>query len=185
MVRLVVGPGGEVVADLAGRAFGRGLWVHAAPRCIAGAALGGICRGLRRQIQVTPNQLWGVLRAAGAQRTAGLVAAAHRARKVAVGTSRVGEALAAGKAALVIVATDARAAADAGPVSRAIVEGRAVAWGSKAQLGAATGRGEVGVVAVLDAGLAAALSHALRVAQMPPPQMGSRSVAVDAFTEVR
>jgi hypothetical protein len=45
--------------------------------------------------------------------------------------------------------------------------GRAAAWGTKAELGAALGREEVGAVAVLDAGLAEALKVAFAVRALP------------------
>ena len=43
LVRLVLGPGGEVAVDAAGGGFGRGAHVHPRPGCVEKAAL-RVCR---------------------------------------------------------------------------------------------------------------------------------------------
>ena len=65
-----------------------------------------------------------------------------------------------------MVAADARAAAERW-LESSVRSGRAAAWGTKAELGAALGREEVGAVAVLDLGLAQALKGAFAVRALP------------------
>ena len=185
LLRLVVGPDGRVAADLAGGAHGRGAWVHPQPECVGAAATGGLARSLRRRVGLNPEQLWSEIRAAAERRAWELVSAARRARRLAVGSGAVREALGAPAVGLVVVAVDARTSAAAPEVQEAIASGRAVGWGTKATLGRSVGRPEAGVVAVLDSGLARALSGAIRMASMAASQMGSRNVGVDGSTEVR
>src|SRR5262249_58077561 len=70
------------------------------------------------------------------RRIEGLLAAAVRSRQVARGSDAVTGACQRGEAELVVVACDAAAAADLTEVRRAVAEGRAVAWGTKARIGA-------------------------------------------------
>jgi hypothetical protein len=68
---------------------------------------------------------------------------------------------------LILVATDAAAAAALGPVRQAVAEGRAVAWGTKAVLGEVLGgphRPEIAVAAITSAELGAALAETVRTA---------------------
>ena len=95
----------------------------------------------------------------------------------------VAAALAAGTAELVVVAADARAAAETPGLDAAIAAGLVRVWGTKADIGRAVGRAEVGVVAVQDAGLGRALSTALQLAQMPAPAAQPNRTAPGGFTE--
>jgi ribosomal protein L7Ae-like RNA K-turn-binding protein len=69
------------------------------------------------------------------RRIEGLLAAALRSKQLARGANAVVGACQRGEAELVLVATDAAAAADLGEVRRAVAAGRAVAWGTKERLG--------------------------------------------------
>jgi predicted RNA-binding protein YlxR (DUF448 family) len=181
LVRVVRGPEGELHVDLAGGTFGRGAWLHARPECVGRAAPRGLAASFRAPVSTSAPELWSLLREAADRRTPELIGIARRAGMLAVGSAAVEEALRSDRAALVIVACDARAAAETGPVEAAIAAGRAAAWGSKSRLGAALGRGDVGVVAVLDDGLARSLSSALAVASMPEPRAGRKT---SGLTEV-
>jgi uncharacterized protein len=183
LVRLVLGPEGQLVPDLAGRAFGRGAWVHPSPVCLAKAAPRGFRKSFRSEVSTSVMELWSSLRAAADRRIEGLVVAASRAGKLAVGSTAAREAFEAGRAHLILVATDARAAADAGWVHDAVRRGLAFGWGDKAALGRATRRDEVGVAAVLDDRIAKALSFAAGVAGLPAPAQNSRNVLADGPTE--
>ena len=185
LVRLVIGPEGEVLPDLAGRAHGRGAWVHPRPDCLTQAARRGLARSFREQIRTSPGELWELIRRAADRRVEGLICSAWRARKLELGSDAVREALVADRARLVVVATDARAAAETSWVQQAVVGGRARAWGTKEILGRAAGRAELGVVAVCDEGLAEALSFALEMAQMPAPaEVCLKGAQVGDSTEV-
>ncbi|MBN2192858.1 MAG: YlxR family protein [Polyangiaceae bacterium] len=181
VVRVVLGPDGSLAPDLACRAHGRGAWVHPRLTCLRDAARRGFARSFRSPVRTSAEELVELLRRAADRRIGGLLSGAWRARKLAVGSDAVVESLATGSSQLVIVARDARAAADTTAVSRAVADGLVRVWGTKSAIGLATGRAEVGIVAVYDAGFAQALSIALELAQMPalaaepimPPPGGS------------
>jgi hypothetical protein len=88
---------------------------------------------------------------------------------LAIGADAVTDACRRGDAALVVVATDAAAAAELSEVRRAIAEGRAVAWGTKRSLGdslpGGTSRSDgVAVVAIGSARIASALRETIHAA---------------------
>jgi ribosomal protein L7Ae-like RNA K-turn-binding protein len=179
----VLGSAGRVVPDLAGKAFGRGAWVHPTPACLGKAAPRGLSRSFRCQVTTSATELWLTFRAAADRRIEGLLGAAERAGRLAVGSSLARDAFEAGHARLVLVATDARAAADAAWVYEAVRRGIGLAWGKKAVLGHALGREEVAVAAVLDEGIAQALSFVVGVAELPPPAESPKNVLADSSTE--
>lgn len=183
LVRVVRGPEGELAVDLSGGAFGRGAWLHPQPRCVQGAAPRGLSASFKAAVRVTPVELAALLREAATRRMAGLLAGARGARRLACGSTVVKEALEDGSANLVLVATDGRAAADAPWVQRAVAEGRAVAWGTKALLGELTGRSDTAVVAVLDRRLATTLSQTVAMIHMPEPAAASTGRRADDSRE--
>lgn len=173
LVRVVLGEDRQVVVDLAASAFGRGAWVHARPECIARAAGRGLAKSFKSEVRTTAAELSAAIARAAERRVVGLLSAARRAQRLALGSDAAAQAIAGGRARLVVVSRDARAAADAGGVQRMIAAGRAAAWGTKQTLGAAVGRGETAVVAVLDAGIARALSEAIALAHVDDYGAGS------------
>ncbi|HET9932937.1 MAG TPA: YlxR family protein, partial [Polyangiaceae bacterium] len=132
LVRLVLGPEGEVVVDLARGAFGRGAWVHPRPECIEKAAPQGLSRAFKCQVRDNGTQVLATFRAAAERRVQGLVLAARRAHKLEAGASAVEEAVRARRAALVLVATDARASADLAWLAPLVANGQALAFSTKA-----------------------------------------------------
>lgn len=115
---------------------------------------------------LTSESLRAAVVAAYKRRLGGLFSAARRARSVVHGADACCSAIASGEAAVVVVATDAAAAAERTEVRTAIGAGRAVAWGSKQELGelADAGREEgLAVVAILDARIGLAARDAVRV----------------------
>jgi predicted RNA-binding protein YlxR (DUF448 family) len=176
LVRLLLGPGGEIAVDTGARGktagFGRGAYVHAEPRCIAAAAQRGLLRAAKGPAlmggeRVTAQGLTRAITEAYERRSLSLLSTAKRAGKLDVGSSRVVESTRRGHAHLVIVATDAAAAADMFEVRDAVSAGRALAWGSKqelaARLGGAAYSEGVGVVAVTDTRIAGALLESRRI----------------------
>lgn len=175
LLRFVIGPNGQVAVDAAGGAFGRGVHLHARPACF-GRAVQGLLRATKGQAKRVADELLDeaalgreVARVSGARALA-LLSAAARARKLAVGSDAVREACAKGDAALLVVACDAAAAAELTEVRDAVRDGRAVAFGDKTTLAFVAGKlrersdgrpNEVGVVAVIDAKLGAAISRAV------------------------
>lgn len=185
MVRWVRGEDGSVVPDLKGSGFGRGSWLHPRVQCLA-KLVPALSRSFRAPVTTSPEAAVALLRSAGDKRVRDLLGAARRQRKLALGSAAVEDALGRGLAGLLVVAQDARAAAETPGVRRAVAEGRACAWGSKERLGRIVGRPEVGVVAILDDRLAAALFDAIALAHLqgPPPGAGRNPGRADVSTEV-
>lgn len=191
LVRLVLTEDAEhpVAVDLVGKAFGRGAWVHPVGRCLEGAAKRGLARSFKAPVRVRAEALAELLTVAGGRRLTGLLLAAHRSRKLAVGSDAVTDAVGRGEAHLVWLAEDAAAASRLSSVELMRRAGELVEWGTKARLGAALGRSEAAVVAVLDARLASAVRTAVAVASVVRPAPGSSGgggvQSVDESTEVR
>jgi pimeloyl-ACP methyl ester carboxylesterase len=98
------------------------------------------------------------IEAAMARRIAGLLGTCVRTRKARIGSDAASSAWHSGEAALLVVATDAAAAADLGAVRDAVATGFAVAWGTKLSLAAALHRPDrtegVSVLAIMDTRIA-------------------------------
>jgi predicted RNA-binding protein YlxR (DUF448 family)/ribosomal protein L7Ae-like RNA K-turn-binding protein len=185
LVRLVLGPEGEIAVDARGGAFGRGAHVHARPVCLERAVKGGLARstkgkalavlgadGTRHPLQT--GSLARAIQEAMDRRIEGLFAAAVRSRQLTFGADAVTGALQRQEAELIVVARDAAEAAELNEVRRAVAEGRAVAWGDKPCLGRMVTLGKtraadqdaasVAVVAILSRPIAEALQQAVRIA---------------------
>ncbi len=169
MLRLVLGPDGSVVPDLARGAFGRGAWVHPRRECLAGAAKRGLSKAFRTGLRTTEEELHASLMAQAERRAGSLLLSAKGAGKLCVGKTDVDEALEQGRALLLVVASDARAATDSRLVQKAIADGSARVFLNKEGLGKLLGKSEVGVLAVVDQGLSRALSETLEVMMIPKP----------------
>jgi ribosomal protein L7Ae-like RNA K-turn-binding protein len=113
---------------------------------------------------VTPQALASTIVAAAERRARGLLSSAARSEWIEIGADRAGKAFESGDAFLLVVARDAAAGASTGPVLRAIADGVAVGWGTKAELGALVGKSEVAVLGVTSKRLAVALRTVVRTA---------------------
>jgi predicted RNA-binding protein YlxR (DUF448 family) len=186
LIRLIVAPDGQVGVDLAGGRFGRGAHIHATASCLSKAPR-GLNRALHRSVTTSAEQLADMIRVAVDRRVAGLLASAVRARDVEIGAQTAGEAFAKGKVRLLVVARDAAAGASITPVSRAIAEGGAVAWGTKTVLGALVGAAETAVIGIVSEKLSAAVRAAVIVGDSMAPSGSAqgRPAEVAAATEVR
>jgi len=163
LVRLVVGPSAPFVAvDLGRRLGGRGVSVHPKKACIRSAALrGGLARALRGVAQIEPESLERMVVQQFERRAIGLLSSAQRARSLALGADAVRSALKANKGDLLIRAKDSRGRGDE-LAHAATARGCATAtWGTKATVGDAFGRSELGVVLVTDRGIARAVLDCL------------------------
>jgi ribosomal protein L7Ae-like RNA K-turn-binding protein len=165
------------VFDLAGRSFGRGAWLHPDPGCLAEAARGGIDRAFRAQLGVSAAALAQAFRKAADRRALALLGAARRAQKLEAGSSSVADAIERGRAELVIVATDARAAASHAFLEPLIAAGRAQAYGTKAEFGACLARSETALLAVTEARFAREIRKAIEWALLPEPKAASARAA--------
>lgn len=161
MVRLVLGPAGEIAVDAAGGAFGRGAHVHPAVDCIERAARGGLSRAFKKDVRADAKELGAAIREAYERRAVGLVLGARRAGHLELGADAAADAMKTG-APLVVLATDAGNVAKR--FDAAIAAGRAACFGTKAALGEVFGTGETAVFAVRHSGVAQVLRHVLLVA---------------------
>ncbi len=163
LVRLVVGPSAPFVAvDLGRRLGGRGVSVHPKKACIRSAALrGGLARALRGVAQVEPETIERMVVQQFERRALGLLSSAQRARSLAVGADAVRSALKANQGDLLIRAKDSRGRGDELARAATALGCATATWGTKASVGDAFGRSELGVVLVTDRGIARAVLDCL------------------------
>ncbi len=163
LVRLVVGNGAPYVAvDLGRRLGGRGVSVHPRRGCIRSAALrGGLARALRGVAQVEPDSIERMLVQQLERRALGLLSSAQRTRSLALGGDAVRAALQANKGDLLIRTTDSRGRGDELAHAATALGCATVTWGTKASLGDAFSRSELGVLLVTDRGIARAILDCL------------------------
>lgn len=172
LVRVLLDPAsGAIAVDLTGRpgdtALGRGAHLHAAPDCVAKSLKGGLSRAFKTKVVADAAAIGADIVTAADRRIDGLLTGARRAGQLAVGADAVVEALQAGRAELVVVARDARAATRLPEIERAVAAGKAIALHDKQTLGRLAGRAgesEVAVAAVLHQGVADAVARAYRMA---------------------
>jgi uncharacterized protein len=109
MIRFVIAPDGGVVADLAEKLPGRGIWL-AASRDTVGQAVKRrlFARAARRQVSV-PDGLESQLETALVDRTIATIGMARRAGRVVAGQAKVEMALRRGKVTLRLEANDGSA----------------------------------------------------------------------------
>jgi len=181
LVRVVLGLEGEIAVDLADGRFGRGAHVHASTECLQKAVRGGFAKSFKTKVEANAEAIGAQIAAAADRRIEGLLAGARRGKLVIAGGDLVSEALREDRAALVIVAADAAAAAKLPEIQEAVACGKAIAWGDKQRLGAIFGRDETAVCAVLHEGVASAIGSARAMAL---PFAGSKGEAWSA-SEVR
>lgn len=155
-VRLAVAPVAPfVVPDLGRKLGGRGISVHPRRACVVSAVQrGGISRSLKREVRVDLDGLLKSLVQAHTTRIEGLLLAAGRRRLLTMGTDATREALGTRVEAL-LVATDAEGRREELLATASRLGCRAVAFSTKSLLGRLFDRGEVGVIGILDGGIAA------------------------------
>ena len=168
LVRVVLDPTGDeatIVVDVSGSAFGHGAHVHPSRDCVTKACKGGFSKAFKTKVEANPETFGAQLMDGSDRRIEGLLMGARRARHLVVGADATVEALRDGKVALVIVATDAAAAAQLGEVKDAIAAGKAIAWSVKGRLGALLARDEVAVCGVVHEKVAEAIGTAFRMSR--------------------
>ena len=160
LVRLVLGDRPPWVAvDLKRTLPGRGLSLHPRRSCIRAAERRGVLRRLRGDID--PESIEREMRRRFEERVVGLLSSAQRSRTIEIGAEAVKRSLRSGKGRLLLVSEDWRGFRD-DVVARSTGQACARAsWGTKASLGRALGRSEVGVVLLLDEGIAQEVTRCL------------------------
>jgi predicted RNA-binding protein YlxR (DUF448 family) len=165
LVRVVLDPAdGSLAIDLADSRFGRGAHMHASKECAQKALRGGFAKVFKCKVEGTVESLAEQILAAADRRIEGLLAGARRGKLAISGSDVVRAAYREGTAAIVVVASDAAAAAKLPEIQDAVAQGKAIGWSNKQRLGSIFGRDEVAVCAVLHEGVAKAIGSARRMA---------------------
>jgi hypothetical protein len=106
LIRFVIGPEGQVVADVLGRLPGRGIYLSSSRAAFALAAKKGLfARAARRAVTVPPDLAEEVERQL-ARRAVDLISLARKSGEAVAGYEKVKEWLVQGKAAVLIQASD-------------------------------------------------------------------------------
>jgi predicted RNA-binding protein YlxR (DUF448 family) len=109
MIRFVVAPDGQAVADLKRRLPGRGLWITASRGALRTAIARKVfTRGFKRDVRLTPDLVDATERLLEQSALAAL-SIAHKAGKVAIGFGRAERAITEEKVAALVHATEAAA----------------------------------------------------------------------------
>ena len=142
LVRLVLNEGdGTVVVDAKGGSFGRGAHVHPVQACLEMAAKKGLPRSFKREIHATVDGMTKMIGEAYERRIEGLLSGGVRGGHVTYGTDKVIDAIRSGAARLVVLAADAKTAAERNEVKMATGEGKVlVLRGDRMRLAGALGR---------------------------------------------
>lgn len=183
-LRFVLGPDAQVVVDLSSRLGGRGAWVHARPECLKAACDRGFARSFKAAVHTNLATLGEQLQAACVKRLDGLLLAAARRGSAVHGREAVKEVAAA--AAVVLLAEDAKSVARDSTLQALGQQGKIVVFGDKDHYGRLFGKMEVGVLALLEAGIAEAVTHTISLARLgtharhgggDPQQLGAHKLS--------
>lgn len=109
LLRFVVDPGGQIVADIGGKLPGRGLWLTAQRAIVAEASSKRVFARAAKAPVVVSEDLEDRVAALLVQRCIDILGLARRSGLAVAGFVRVKDALTAGKAALLVEAIDAAA----------------------------------------------------------------------------
>lgn len=155
----------QIAPDVRRRAPGRGVSVHPRFRCVEAAVrTGALRRGLGVSDASTARELSSMAVAQYQRRAAGLLSAAQRARRLALGTEAVRSALAARTVQLLLVASDAEGSREELVGAAQRLGRHCLVWNNRQELGRQFGRALLSIVGVLDAGIATELRHVVRCA---------------------
>jgi hypothetical protein len=120
-----------------------------------------LARALRSVAQVEPESIERMLVRQYEQRALGLLSSAQRTRSLALGADAVRAALHANRGDLLIRTKDSRGRGDELAHAATALGCATATWGTKASLGDAFSRSELGVLLVTDQGIARAILDCL------------------------
>jgi uncharacterized protein len=182
LIRWVRADDGRVYPDLGGSSHGRGAWIHPQKKCLSRLQK-SLAASFKAQVTTSTEEGLELLGQAALHRASQLLGAAKRQNLLIFGADAVQEAYRRGEASHIVLASDAQAARKAGYLTDAVTRGRVVVWGTKSALGQAFGRGEVGILAVRDEGLATRLFGAIAMALLARGEPSRRSSEVEDLGE--
>lgn len=148
---------GTLVVDTSAKLPGRGAWVCPSVKCFRTALKkGGFARSFKAPVRADADELVEMARVQLRKRLDGLIVAAKRARAVAVGTDAVRDSLSDPwrRPDTLLVAGDAAGRREELTEIAARLGSRCAVFGDKTWLGRLFDRAEVGIIAVLDEGIA-------------------------------
>jgi uncharacterized protein len=157
---LVSDPGGTgqapgLLPDVRKREPGRGVSVHPKFRCLQSAvASGAFKRAFKTQLEVSATEIASVARSQYERRAQGLLLAARRAHKLALGTEAVRDAIQDRRAKLLIIAGDAEGSREELEHAAMRLGRTCLVWNTKNGLGHLFSRATLSILAVLDIGIA-------------------------------
>jgi predicted RNA-binding protein YlxR (DUF448 family)/ribosomal protein L7Ae-like RNA K-turn-binding protein len=154
----------RLAPDPARRLGGRGASVHPRRSCLEQAVRrGGFSRAFKRPVEVETEALIEAASDQYRRRIGGLFLAGWRARHLVIGTDAVSKALdEAKRPVLLVVAGDAAGRRDELEQRALDGGGACITYGDKATLGRLFGRETLGVLGILDEGIAAEVAMAAR-----------------------
>ena len=155
----------QLAPDIRRRAPGRGVSVHPRFRCVdAALRSGAMRRTLGVGVSASARELSQAAVGQYERRAVGLLVAAQRARKLALGSEAVRTAIAAHSVQLLLVAQDAEGSREDLVHAAARLGRGCLIWSNREDLGRLFGRAVLSVIGVLDAGIATELRHVVRCA---------------------
>jgi predicted RNA-binding protein YlxR (DUF448 family) len=157
MIRFVVGPDNTVVADVAGRLPGRGLWLSAKRDMIETAAEKRLFSKAARQAVEVPSGLADTVADLLKRRCLDMLGLARRAGLTAIGADQVRAQAAAGKTAVLVEAADG-SRAERDKMAAAARGVKIVELFARSELGAAVGRDEAVHIGLTAGGLTEAFT---------------------------
>ena len=154
----------RLAPDPGHRLGGRGASVHPRRSCLSEAVRrGGFAKAFRRPVEVDAEALIQTAADQYRRRVGGLLLAGWRARLLVVGTDAVRGALESNKKpVLLLVAADAAGRREELSERVQALGGACVTYGDKTTLGRLFGRETLGVLGILDEGIAAEVALAAR-----------------------
>jgi uncharacterized protein len=152
MIRFVVGPNDEVVADVSARLPGRGLWLSARRDMIETAAEKRLFSKAARQSVHVPDNLAETVADLLKRRCLDTLGLARRAGLTAVGADQVRAQAMAGKTAVLVEAADG-SRAERDKMAATAREAQLVDVFARRDLGAAMGRDEAVHIGLMSGGL--------------------------------
>lgn len=151
LLRFVIGPGDEVVFDVAGKLPGRGIWVRPEREALERAVTKNLFARAAKQPVRVPDGLVATIEAQLAERVVSLISLARKGGQAVAGYEKVKDWLARGDARVLIQASDG---SERGKSKLSTPPyGRFIGWLSADELGRAFGRQSTIHAALGDGGL--------------------------------